>query len=75
MIEYDKRWQDDAALNNWRLPFKAPWPLRLPIIRNVRAAWHALQTERHYQRWSMLGAMSRTGYDEWVIYAVARGWA
>lgn len=75
MKENDRRWRDDATINNWVLPFVAPWPLRLPIVRAMRAVWHSIQTERHYRRWSMIGSLARSGYDEWVIYAVARGWA
>jgi hypothetical protein len=71
----DVRWQEDGIKNDWRLPFKRAWPLRMPVVRHIRAMLIAIGTERHYRRWAMIGAIGRSGYDEWVTYAVARGWA
>lgn len=70
----DDLWEKDAERFGWELPFRASWPWRLPVIRRFRAVWHALKVDRHYAFYSRLG-LARTGYDEWVIYAIARGWA
>jgi hypothetical protein len=67
-----KKWQDDGRRNNWSLPPIAWWPFRLPVIRQIRAAWNAWMVERHYEAFACLGLV-RTGYDEWVIYAIAKG--
>lgn len=68
----DERWRADGNEWNWSLPPKAPRLLRLPIIRHFRALWLSYKIERHYAAWRGLGV--RTGYDEWVLYAIARGW-
>lgn len=66
------RWREHGEQNHWTLPPPAPWPLRLPIIRQLRAAWGTWQVERHYEAFAPLGLV-RTGYDEWVLWAIARG--
>ncbi len=67
-----KRWKADGDRNGWTLPPAAPWPMRLTIIRHVRAVWNTMQVERHYAVFAQYGLV-RSGYDEWVIYAIARG--
>ena len=71
--EADEDWRKDRDERRWSLPAKAPWPLRLPVIRHIRAAYARIQVERHYScGLGMIGI--RTGYDDWVCYAIQRGW-
>jgi len=65
-------WKADGDRNGWTLPGAAQWPFRLPVIRHIRAAWNTLQVEQHYAAYASLGLV-RSGYDEWVIYAIERG--
>jgi hypothetical protein len=67
-----REWTEAGERNHWGLPTKAGLILRLPIIRHVRAAWCAFQVERHYTAIAGLGLL-RTGYDEWVVYAIWKG--
>jgi hypothetical protein len=72
-VTSDERWEKDKALCKWELPPPAAWPLRLPVIRWFRATWVTIQVERHYA-YGMGSIGLRSGYDEWVVYAIARGW-
>lgn len=67
-----EKWQRDGEELKWSLPPQAAWPLRVWGIRHVRAVWNAWMVERHYRAFEELGLV-RTGYDEWVLYAIARG--
>jgi len=69
----DGLWHLHGQQNNWILPPKAPLILRLPVIRQLRAVWHEGQVDRHNQFWRSVGTIP-TGYDEWVLYAIWRGW-
>jgi len=69
----DVRWETTRKACGWELPKSAPWPLRLPVIRNIRALFASIAVERHYVDIEPFGGL-RTGYDEWVLYAIARGW-
>lgn len=73
MSEDDKRWHEDQRRNGWRLPQPAVWPLRWPVVRHIRAAVLGWRVDRHNQAWAGVGLVPR-GYDEWVLYAIARGW-
>lgn len=66
----DRRWAVDGERFGWLLPPRAPWLLRLPGVRHVRAYRLAWRIERHYA--AVPGI--RSGYDEWCLYAIARGW-
>lgn len=76
MSDDDAVWHEVAREHGWELPFKAPWPLRLPIIRHVRGYWHAFRMNR------MVGQFASVGigvgvpqqYDLWVLHAIFRGW-
>ena len=70
---WDKEWREVGRSHGWELPTPAPWLLRLWGIRYVRAAMASVQLIQKDQLWLSLDC-SRTGYDDWVIYAIARGW-
>lgn len=36
----DAAWRADGERNGWVLPPKAAWPLRLPVMRWLRATYH-----------------------------------
>ena len=67
-----ERWRRVGEQCGWSLPPAAAWPFRLPVIRHIRAAWATWMVERHYAAIVEMGLL-RTGYDKWVIYAIARG--
>lgn len=67
----DERWLSDKRLCGWTLPPPAPRWMRARPIRHIRAFILWIRVEIHYAR---IPIGFRTGYDEWVIYAIARGW-
>ena len=67
----DEIWREDAADNGWSLPPPASAWKRLPVIRLFRTVYHAWRMEAHYEMWPN---SLRSGYDEWVLYAMRRGW-
>lgn len=69
----DEIWRKDGKLNCWKLPLCASILWRLPVIRHIRVLWLAKLIERHRIMWSRFGLID-TGYDSWVLYAIARGW-
>ena len=71
MTGSDDRWRRDGAANGWKLPPPAAWWWRLPVVRHVRAVVHAERMEGHYSLWPN---SLRSGYDDWVLYAIRRGW-
>ncbi len=68
----EQRWAFDGLKHGWALPPPAAWPFRLPVIRHIRAMMVSMRVEQHYAAWQTLGLI-RTGYDEWVLWAIARG--
>ena len=70
---WDDEWREVGRSHGWQLPPPAPWPLRLWGIRYVRAAVASARLIRRVQRSSSPECFP-TGYDDWVIYAIARGW-
>jgi hypothetical protein len=70
---WDEEWRDVGRSHGWELPPPARWPLRLWGIRYVRAAVASVRLIRQNQLGSSLDCIP-TGYDDWVIYAIARGW-
>ena len=70
MTEFEQ-WMQDGKDMKWEMPF-APWWKRLPVIRHVRVIYHLVQLERHNRFWISVGKIP-TGYDEWVIYGIAKG--
>ena len=69
----DSAWVDEADARGWILPApNAAWR-RLWGVRHIRYLIVVYRIERHYSFWEGLGS-TRTGYDEWVAYAIWRGW-
>lgn len=73
--EDDEVWRKHGEREGWTLPFVAPWPLRLPVIRTVRAAWFSYKVDRWARGWGAIGiGMGNVQpYDGWVLYAIATG--
>lgn len=76
MSEDDRLWNEDRERNGWTLPFKASWPLRLPVVRIFRAMYHDFRMQSFVEQWAMtgVGLGVPNQYDLWVLYAIRRGW-
>jgi hypothetical protein len=68
----DERWNADRIEFGWTMP-SAPWWKRLWGVRHFRAALALWAVERHDAFWLQQGKIP-TGYDDWVIYGMVRGW-
>jgi len=69
-----EEWLAKGANRNWSHPKPAPWWIRrIPIFNAFRWRWIGWQMHKHYEFWRSLGAAS-TGYDEWALYGIYRGW-
>jgi hypothetical protein len=70
----ERIWREVADENGWIMP-TAVWWKRLPIIRNIRAAYHTYQAEKWASAWGScgVGLGSVNAYDRWVIYGIATG--
>lgn len=66
-----ERWIEDGERHGWVMP-SAPWWKRLPIIRQVRAAWARHKVDQHNAFWMAMGSIP-TGYDSWVIFGIWHG--
>ncbi len=73
LAESDRRWKTAGSSSGWNLPETKPWYFRLPIIRVFRAVVEMYRVDRHNRFYRQLGQIP-TGYDEWIIYAIQRGW-
>lgn len=69
---WDEEWQEVGRSHGWSLPPPAAWPLRLWGIRYVRAAVASVRFIRQNEAWRTEECPST--YDDWIIYAIARGW-
>jgi hypothetical protein len=65
------RWKKDARDFGWVMP-SAPWWKRLPAVRHVRAFRYALRV-REWRRVVTIMGMVPSGYDDWVVYGIAKG--
>jgi hypothetical protein len=76
MDRSEEIWREEQARHGWQLPPPAAWPLRLPIIRNIRGAWLHYRVEKFAGAWASvgIGIGGPNQYDLWVVYAVKRGW-
>lgn len=66
-------WRTDKRRNNWELPAPVARWKRLPIVRQIRVIWHANKIGNNSRIMGSLGFVD-SGYDEWVLYAILRGW-
>lgn len=64
-------WLEDKQVNGWEMP-TASWWKRLPIVRHVRAIYHRVRLYHHNSFYLSIG-MIPSGYDNWVIYGIAKG--
>lgn len=69
----DRRWLEDGQRREWTLPPAAPWYLRAWLVRHVRAFVVAWRIDTWDRAWREVGLIP-TGYDQWVVYAIWRGW-
>ncbi len=64
-------WRAYGLKEGWKMPSAPRWK-RLPGIRWVRALVECIRVEAWYRHGP--GRMGvRTGYDDWVVYGIARG--
>jgi len=72
----DRAWRKDGERRGWTLPPKAHWFLRLPLIRGVRFMWLAWKVDKAAYQWGQagIGLGHANERDEWVLYAISRGW-
>jgi len=71
--QWDEEWRELGRSRGWELPPPAAWPLRIWGIRYVRAAAASVQFIRKNRDLAALDCFP-SDYDDWVIYAIARGW-
>ena len=67
-------WRAQGEAHGWTPPEPPPRVYRLPVIRHIRWLLAAIGVERHNAFWRSCG-MIPTGADEWMLYAIRRGWA
>ncbi len=72
----ERAWRRDGEVNGWVLPPKAAWPLRLPVIRTIRAMRMEDRADAAAAAWAAVGVGvgQPNPRDRWLIYAVWRGW-
>lgn len=73
----EELWKEEKEKYGWELPKKAFFLLRLPVIRYVRWFYLNLKLRLWVHRWNSLGVGFggvAQPYDEWVLYAIYRGW-
>ena len=66
-------WLRSGEMAGWLPPSAAGLAWRLPLIRHVRSIWHLAGVVRH----DMAGTNSdfiRSGYDDWALFGMWRGW-
>lgn len=76
MDDSERIWREDQERYGWTLPRAAAWPLRLPVVRNIRVAILSIKVERFAAGWNSIGigVGGVPQYDRWVLYAISRGW-
>lgn len=71
MSDFDQ-WRLHGNANSWEMPC-AVWWKRLPVIRHIRASYHSVRAERHYQMYHRAHGALNSGYDRWVVWGIAHG--
>ena len=69
-----EEWTDIGAERKWLPPILPAWGYRLPGIRHIRTIWHGIRAANYGAMWSSMGFIN-TGYDDWVLFGMWRGWA
>jgi len=69
----DCLWFDCGLRRGWTLPDPANPLARLWGVRHARWAWYAAVDTYEDWYWSRYGLVS-TGYNNWLRYAIRRGW-
>ena len=64
-------WEKAALENNWEMPSAPRWK-RFPLIRHLRAIYHAFHLGWHERIMLEMGFIS-TGYDRWVLHGIWKG--
>lgn len=72
----DCAWLDDKHDRGWYLPKRAAWPLRLWGVRHFRLLLVAERVQHFASRFASVGVGFGhvSPYDNWVLYAISRGW-
>lgn len=76
LAEFDRLWREDQNQYNFELP-KSYWFLRLPIVRRIRFIYFGIRLHLWARMWNSAGIGFGgliSQYDEWVLYAISRGW-
>ena len=75
MGDDDKLWSDHGEREGWVLPLKASLPLRLPLVRDIRAELYWWRAAKRYRAKGVTGIAlcHLEPYDNWVSYAIATG--
>ena len=67
------RWEQDKKDFGWKLPECSQWK-RLPIIRHLRVIYLSLMLMLWRRYWDAQGFSGlHSGYDNWVLYGIWRG--
>lgn len=66
-------WLATGAERGWTPCYCAAVPWRWPGVRHVRTLRHMVGVTLHQMRRAKLGMMA-TGYDEWMLFGMWRGW-
>lgn len=69
----DELWFDDGLRNGFALPPPAPRWQRLWGIRHLRWLYWMVWVEREARRYVAIGQWP-PAIDNWVLYAIGRGW-
>ncbi len=64
-------WKKDGEDFGWIMPSAPGWK-KLPVVRHVRVIIYRVEVRRWNAALRSLG-MIPSGYDQWVVYGIARG--
>lgn len=66
-------WKQRGIDNDWTMPPKPHWIIRLPIIRHLWVMRESFCVERHYSHG--IGSIGlRSGYDDWALHGMWNDW-
>lgn len=69
--ESDRKWHEFRKEHGLEMPEKPFFLLRLPVIRHIRYIVHVIRLEGWVRAW---GGLCMSPTDEWVMWAIYRGW-